>query len=137
MARLWSLSLFLALLFLFAFSSSLFADRFSFFFSLIRPLLPTAAETTHCYARIRTKDGDRQPACISVSGGIITRLYNRESEESEGASLRSQHKGYAYPGLWDGHGHVLGYGEMLHSVKLYGAESIEGITTPTVPTWQT
>lgn len=31
------------------------------------------------------------------------------------------------PGLWDGHAHVLQYGEMLSNVKLYGAESIDGM----------
>lgn len=31
------------------------------------------------------------------------------------------------PGLWDGHAHVLQYGEMLSNVKLYGAESVDGM----------
>lgn len=30
------------------------------------------------------------------------------------------------PGLWDGHGHLLALGEMLGSVKLYGAGSVQG-----------
>jgi hypothetical protein len=32
--------------------------------------------------------------------------------------------GYVIPGLWDGHGHLLQYGEFLHSVDLFGSSSI-------------
>ncbi|KAF2494082.1 amidohydrolase 3 [Lophium mytilinum] len=35
--------------------------------------------------------------------------------------------GYAYPGLWDGHGHLLQYGEMLESVNLFGSESMDDV----------
>jgi hypothetical protein len=34
-------------------------------------------------------------------------------------------KGYVLPGLWDGHGHLLQYGEFLHSADLLGAVSPE------------
>ncbi|KAF8535604.1 amidohydrolase 3 [Trichophaea hybrida] len=32
---------------------------------------------------------------------------------------------HVLPGLWDGHAHLLGYGEMLGNVKLYGVNSLE------------
>jgi hypothetical protein len=36
-------------------------------------------------------------------------------------------KGYVLPGLWDGHGHLLQYGEFLHSADLFGADSPEEV----------
>jgi predicted amidohydrolase YtcJ len=35
--------------------------------------------------------------------------------------------GYAIPGLWDGHGHLLQYGEFLHSVDLFGSKSLDDV----------
>lgn len=84
-------------------------------------------ETRHCYARVRTNSEGQEGVntCFSVKGGIVTKIWNDTPE-----SGATHHTGYAYPGLWDGHGHVLQYGEMLHSVKLYGAESIDGKPCP-------
>lgn len=53
---------------------------------------------------------------MRVSGGRIKSLFRGEQEGA----------GYAFPAFWDGHGHVLGYGEMVQSVKLYGAGSVDG-----------
>jgi predicted amidohydrolase YtcJ len=35
--------------------------------------------------------------------------------------------GYVLPGIIESHGHILQYGEMLESVSLYGAESMEEV----------
>jgi predicted amidohydrolase YtcJ len=35
--------------------------------------------------------------------------------------------GYVIPGLWDGHGHLLQYGEFLHSVDLFGSDSLDEV----------
>ncbi|RPB09937.1 hypothetical protein P167DRAFT_510079 [Morchella conica CCBAS932] len=81
-------------------------------------------EARHCYARVRTNSEGEEGVntCFSVKKGIVTKIWNDTPE-----SGATHHTGYAYPGLWDGHGHVLQYGEMLHSVKLYGAESIDEV----------
>lgn len=49
------------------------------------------------------------------------------SATSQVGSKYKWHDGMAVPGLWDGHGHVLNYGEMLESVQLFGAGSLEGV----------
>jgi predicted amidohydrolase YtcJ len=33
-------------------------------------------------------------------------------------------EGHVIPGLWDGHGHLMQYGELLQSVNLFGSESL-------------
>lgn len=38
-----------------------------------------------------------------------------------------EHEGHVIPGLWDGHGHLLQYGEFLHSVDLFGAETLDDV----------
>jgi hypothetical protein len=35
--------------------------------------------------------------------------------------------GYVLPGIIESHGHILQYGEMLESVSLYGAQSMEEV----------
>jgi hypothetical protein len=36
-------------------------------------------------------------------------------------------EGYVLPGIIESHGHILQYGEMLESVSLYGAESVDEV----------
>lgn len=104
--------------------------------------IPSSGTTTRCYGRIETGSATypppsgednippgasaySRPMCISASEGRIVNLFQGELEKQP-----ARH-GYAFPGFWDGHGHLLGYGEMLRSVSLYGAESIDGThTTP-------
>jgi len=59
--------------------------------------------------------------CFRVQGGIFIDVLEEIPDTSE--EIRSL-DGYVLPGLIDGHGHILQYGEMLESVWLYGAESI-------------
>lgn len=40
-----------------------------------------------------------------------------------GGRREIRRRGYVLPGLWDGHGHLLQYGEFLHSADLFGAGS--------------
>lgn len=86
--------------------------------------------TTQCYQHVETNslaesEGvNSHPTCIRVSEGRIQRLFKGVPEK------QPMGHGYAFPGFWDGHGHVLGYGEMLRSVSLYGSESIDGILPP-------
>ncbi|KAK4195927.1 putative metal dependent amidohydrolase [Triangularia verruculosa] len=66
--------------------------------------------------------GERKEGnCLAVdrSTGLVTRVFmSSSSSETKGEKKR---KGWVIPGLWDGHGHLLQYGEFLHGVDLFGA----------------
>jgi hypothetical protein len=77
----------------------------------------SSSETVHCYQSLITLDqtADPQANCFAVShDGFISRVFE--------GGLKAE--GYAYPGLWDGHGHLLQYGELLKSVDLFGSKSL-------------
>ncbi|PWW72390.1 hypothetical protein C7212DRAFT_355060 [Tuber magnatum] len=85
-----------------------------------------------CYQRIDTlSPANDSFTCIQASdrSGQVLHLFNRSSysDSNNGSGALDVSAGYVIPGLWDGHGHVLQYGEMLSSVKLYGAGSIDEI----------
>ncbi|KOS20310.1 putative amidohydrolase [Escovopsis weberi] len=95
----------------------------------------SSSTSTFCYAGLRTNErpedghrdegGDPLPSsrCFSVADGLVTRVWtDREALPLEDA-VRSD--GYAIPGLWDGHGHLAQYGELLDSVDLFGSQSVE------------
>ncbi|GAB1316256.1 hypothetical protein MFIFM68171_06466 [Madurella fahalii] len=85
---------------------------------------------TYCYQSVRTAalldgagNGDDVENCFSVSAskGTFTRVFAaRSSSGDEGQTIRP---GHVIPGLWDGHGHLIPYGEFLHSADLFGATS--------------
>lgn len=82
---------------------------------------------TYCYQSIRTHSSAVTHAnCFSVSpSGVFTKVYQEpQSPTLEKNSL----EGYVIPGLWDGHGHLLQYGEFLNSVDLFGSDSLEEIS---------
>lgn len=90
---------------------------------LLGGLTPDAgAPQTYCYQGVRTHD-DAQPAaqCFTVEDGRFTRVFPWDD-----ASLTTV-PGFVIPGLWDGHGHLLQYGEFLHSVDLFGAATFEDV----------
>lgn len=99
----------------------------------------TAQEVrTYCYQSVRATATDAElnnNNCFSVSSknGTFTRVFSSSSargreeeggggEEEEGAGYEIR-KGHVLPGLWDGHGHLIQYGEFLHSADLFGADS--------------
>ncbi|KAG7152407.1 Protein LONG AFTER FAR-RED 3 like protein [Verticillium longisporum] len=77
---------------------------------------------TYCYQGVRTHD-DEQPTaqCFTVEDGRFSRVFAWDD-----ASLTTT-PGFVIPGLWDGHGHLLQYGEFLHSVDLFGASSFDDV----------
>ncbi|KAF3023657.1 hypothetical protein E8E14_013361 [Neopestalotiopsis sp. 37M] len=81
---------------------------------------------THCYESIRTHSLSEPLAnCFTVSpSGVFTKVYH-DPNAANGAS--KSHQGHVIPGLWDGHGHLLQYGEFLNSVDLFGSASFEDI----------
>jgi hypothetical protein len=81
-------------------------------------------DRTYCYQAVRTaalNPEKKDVNCFSVSPekGTFTRVFQTSDSSSE-YEIRP---GYVLPGLWDGHGHLLPYGEFLHSADLFGAAS--------------
>ncbi|KAH7031060.1 uncharacterized protein B0I36DRAFT_323104 [Microdochium trichocladiopsis] len=63
---------------------------------------------THCFKSVRTNWDDLPTAnCFTVSPkGIITNVYAVDDSKIGSGSERLS-EGYAIPGFWDGHGHLL------------------------------
>ncbi|KAL6819293.1 amidohydrolase family domain-containing protein [Trichoderma camerunense] len=85
----------------------------------------------YCYQSVRTHDAAHPSAeCFSVEDGMFRYVWTQDSRDSlhqvKGADI-SVSDGYAIPGLWDGHGHLLQYGEFLHSVDLFGSKSLDEV----------
>jgi predicted amidohydrolase YtcJ len=101
-------------------------DPFTGFFSS-----SSSQETVHCYKAVRTQDEDLPAArCFSVVDGLFSRVVKTAEEVVPTGQIDSpivQDPGYVIPGLWDGHGHLLQYGEFLHSVDLFGSKSLEDV----------
>ncbi|KAL2016392.1 hypothetical protein VTK56DRAFT_3814 [Thermocarpiscus australiensis] len=79
---------------------------------------------TYCYQGVRTHAAGINPDphvnCFAVADGKFTRVFRSHERERHEHDIRP---GYVLPGLWDGHGHLLQYGEFLHSADLFGADS--------------
>ncbi|EFX03200.1 metal-dependent amidohydrolase [Grosmannia clavigera kw1407] len=82
-----------------------------------------SAPQTYCYEGIKTLAEDQPSArCFSVVDGHFTEVFTPENE-LDSPSL----SGYVIPGLWDGHGHLIQYGEFLQSVDLFGSTAAKDI----------
>jgi predicted amidohydrolase YtcJ len=102
---------------------------------IVRPVTESSAfntlwklfATTHCYASVETLSSKLPQAhCFSVANGKFSRVFR--DEISEGIKkLERPRTGYVIPGLWDGHGHLVQYGELLDSVNLFGATSMKEV----------
>ncbi|KAF9779118.1 hypothetical protein IL306_002491 [Fusarium sp. DS 682] len=98
---------------------------FAVAYRLQQPLTASDEEdsATYCYNSIRTHDSDQAEAqCFTVTNGLFTAVGPRDADQT-------MIDGYVIPGLWDGHGHLLQYGEFLHSVDLFGAQTLEEVRT--------
>lgn len=88
-------------------------------FVLFAVLLPDySSADEYCYQSLETLDPNNDPHanCLEVStDGHITRVFRGAQKQP----------GHVYPGLWDGHGHLLQYGELLKSVDLFGSGSLD------------
>jgi hypothetical protein len=84
-------------------------------------------ETTHCYASVNTlSSGLPHAECFSISNGKFSRVFNDDliKKDPSYAAAKEVRTGYVIPGLWDGHGHLVQFGELLGSVNLFGAGSM-------------
>ncbi|KAJ9156471.1 Amidohydrolase [Pleurostoma richardsiae] len=112
-------------LFRWGFGLSLVVMAVAVYMRLQIPLQPSGSSETYCYQGIRTHANTPQPSanCFTISNGVFTSVFAVEpSSDVVQAHVRP---GYAIPGLWDGHGHLLQYGEFLHSVDLFGSASFD------------
>lgn len=80
-------------------------------------------ETTHCYVTVRTNQLELPHAeCFSVRDGKFKRVF---LDETSFEPIKDARRGHVLPGLWDGHGHLMQLGELLDSVDLFGASSMD------------
>ncbi|KAK4615676.1 hypothetical protein CLAFUW4_10385 [Fulvia fulva] len=81
--------------------------------------------TEYCYTAIRTLSDDQPRAnCFKVStSGLFKQVYSKPVTTIT-TGIRD---GYVLPGLIDGHGHILQYGELLNSVDLFQSKSLDEI----------
>lgn len=88
--------------------------------ALVLAFTPRQSDTTYCYQSVTTlSDQSIQSNCFTVSSsGIFSRV------SADGVDASSKRKGHVIPGLIDGHGHLLQFGELLQSVNIFGANSL-------------
>ncbi|KAJ6787793.1 hypothetical protein PWT90_01470 [Aphanocladium album] len=91
----------------------------------------TTAPQTHCYKSVLTLDTEHPTAqCFTVANGLFTKVSPQETESElkrRGVADDVASDGYVIPGLWDGHGHLIDYGEMLVQVDLFGAKTLDEV----------
>ena len=86
---------------------------------------------TYCYDSILTlSDRDAEANCFTVSpSGTFSQVFYSDPSKPAPNVIRST--GAVIPGLWDGHGHLLQYGELLGSVNLFGASTMREVIART------
>jgi hypothetical protein len=87
--------------------------------------VPTLFLPMHCYTSVRTLSLQLPHAeCFTVYDGKFSSVFVDELTSDAAKEARI---GYVYPGLWDGHGHLIQFGESLDSVSLFGSTSMDEI----------
>jgi predicted amidohydrolase YtcJ len=100
-------------------------------YAIASRLWTTVPNPSYCYESV-TSLSEKHPQvnCFEVSpSGYFAKVFSYNEVKDENLRLR---EGHVIPGLWDGHGHLLQYGEFLHSVDLFGASSLEEIRSRVV-----
>lgn len=88
--------------------------------------------STYCVSKdspffIATLDPARPHVkCFQTQHGIFTNVSEEYPTSKDEIVFLD---GYVLPGIIESHGHILQYGEMLESVSLFGAESIDEVRT--------
>jgi hypothetical protein len=89
---------------------------------LIVQILRAIFSDTYCYKSVKTLFGALpQAECFTIRNGRFTRVF---LDETSFAQTKAHRTGHVIPGLWDGHGHLLQYGELMNSVSLFGIDSM-------------
>jgi predicted amidohydrolase YtcJ len=89
---------------------------------------PFSGLEVYCYQSVRASAyEDEASRCFTVtSNGTISKVWEvfDESDVPKGVVLR---KSAAIPGLWDGHGHILGFGDSLSIANLHSSASMDDV----------
>ncbi|KAF2186684.1 hypothetical protein K469DRAFT_706679 [Zopfia rhizophila CBS 207.26] len=93
---------------------------------LIAKVVQVLFSQTYCYISVKTLSSTlSQAECFTVSpDGKFTKVF---LDERSYDVVKAARYGHVIPGLWDGHGHLLEYGELMDSVNLFGAKSMEEV----------
>jgi hypothetical protein len=88
--------------------------------ALVLAFTPHQSDSTYCYNTVTTlSDHVSKSNCFTVSSSVIfSRVF------ADGGDGSSHRKGHVIPGLIDGHGHLLQFGELLQSVNIFGSSSL-------------
>jgi len=114
-----SIPLVLLSLFFQAGTPALVLDLFFGHVAAVRSLLAT----TYCYQSVITLSENQGHAeCFRVFKGKFTKIISKASVPPPQAR-----PGHVIPGLWDGHGHLVQFGESLDSVVIFGAGSMQEV----------
>ena len=86
----------------------------------------SSQDSVHCYESVKSLSNSTSKAnCFTVSpSGLFSKLFN-DVQERKRENGKGRNTGYVIPGLWDGHGHLLQYGELLQSVNLFESKSMD------------
>ena len=89
--------------------------------ALVLAFTPRQSDSTYCYDTVNTlSDQESKSNCFTVSSsGIFARVF------TNGVDTSNNRKGHVIPGLIDGHGHLLQFGELLQSVNIFGSNSLD------------
>jgi hypothetical protein len=92
---------------------------------IITKILTNLFTTTYCYVSVKTLSSSLpQAECFSVSNGKFSRVF---LDDTSYDVIKQARTGHVIPGLWDGHGHLLHYGELMNSANLFGSESMDEV----------
>jgi hypothetical protein len=105
--------------------TSIAAALTAFVLTVIPQYWTTIWDQTYCYTSIKTLSEEHSRAnCFTVSpSGTFSSVFYARPENWSPEFQKSS--GHVIPGLWDGHGHLLQYGELLQSVNLFGSKSLD------------
>jgi hypothetical protein len=93
--------------------------------TLVWKIIQNIFSDTYCYRSVTTlSSGLPHAECFSVSNGKFSRVF---LDDTSYPITKDARTGYVIPGLWDGHGHLLQYGELMNSVNLFGANSMDEV----------
>jgi hypothetical protein len=105
--------------------TSIVVALLAFVLTILPKYWTTSLDQTYCYSSIKTLSEYHDRAnCFTVpKSGTFSTVFFARPENWSPEYLKI--KGHVIPGLWDGHGHLLQYGELLQSVNLFGSGSLD------------
>lgn len=93
----------------------------------IKELVSQFTVQTHCYESVKTLSPNfTNVDCFKVSDGRFRDVF-LDDTPLDMRALERPRSGHVIPGLWDGHGHLIQYGESLGSVNIFGAKSMKEV----------